>query len=371
MSVPDLAEITIEKAPVVAATATRGYWAETWRRFCKKKIAIVALAYVAVMAIIAVLSPMLVGTKPIVVKYKGSISFPAIGYFREQWETPLLVSRDLRKRYTPERLKEKDPESWAIWPLVFQDPYRRVRENELAGHPGNAQGVAPNQYNALGTNQEGIDVLAQIVHGTRIALLVGFVATGISAAIGIVLGAIAGYFGGWTDILLSRLLEIVLCIPQLVLILSLLAVVERATIWHMMVVLGLTGWPGIARLTRGEFLKLKNVDYVAAARAMGAGPLRIIFRHILPNALAPVLVPIAFGIAGAILTESGLSFLGFGSPPPNASWGTLLFAGQRNQGMWWLILFPGLAIFFTVLAYNLIGEALQEATDPRLRESQK
>src|SRR5436190_2960404 len=121
MSVPDLAEITIEKAPIAAAAATRGYWAETWHRFRKKKIAMVALTYVIVMAIIAILSPALVGTKPVVVKYKGSLSFPAIGYFIEVWETPLLVSRDLRKGYSPERLKAKDPESWAIWPLVFQD----------------------------------------------------------------------------------------------------------------------------------------------------------------------------------------------------------------------------------------------------------
>ena len=370
MSVPDLAEPTIEKAPIVAPL-TRGYWAETWHRFRKKKIAMIALTYVVVMAVVAVLSPVLVGTKPVIVKYKGSISFPAIGYFVEVWETPLLVSRDLRKRYTPDRLKEKDPESWAIWPVVFQDPYRRVRENELPGHPGNVQGSDPNQYNLLGTNQEGIDVLAQIIHGTRTALLVGFVATGIAAAIGIVLGAVAGYFGGWTDMLLSRLLEVVLCIPLLVLILALLAVIERPTIWHTMGVIGLFSWPGIARLTRGEFLKLRGIDYVTAARAVGAGHLRIIFRHILPNAMAPVLVPIAFGIAGAILIENGLSYLGFGPPPPSASWGNLLNAGQRNLEMWWLIVFPGAAIFLTVLAYNLIGEALQEATDPRLRESQK
>lgn len=370
MSQPDVRPTTI--APATAApAAARGYWAETWHRFRKRRMAMIALGYVVIMAVVAILSPALVGTKPIIAYYKGSLSFPAVGYFRDAWETPLLVSRDLRKRYSPEGLKQADPHSWAVWPLVFQDPYRRVREDEIAGQPGNPQGAAPNRHNLLGTNQEGIDVLAQIVHGTRTALLVGFVATGIAAAIGIVFGALAGYFGGWTDILLSRLLEVVLCIPTLVLILALLAVVERATIWHMMVVLGLTGWPGIARLMRGEFLKLRGVDYVSAARAMGAGSGRIIFRHILPNAMAPVLVPITFGIAGAILIESALSFLGFGSPPPSASWGNLLFAGQRNLEMWWLILFPGLAIFLTVLAYNLIGEALQEATDPRLREAQK
>jgi peptide/nickel transport system permease protein len=162
-----------------------------------------------------------------------------------------------------------------------------------------------------------------------------------------------------------------MCIPALVLILALIAVLENPTIWHLMMVIGATSWTGIARLTRAEFLKLRNTEFVTAARGLGAGPLRIMFRHMLPNALAPVLVPISFGIAAAILIESGLSFLGFGAPPPNPSWGTLLNAGRSNLQMWWLILFPGLAIFFTVLAYNLIGEGLQEATDPRLREAGK
>jgi len=148
-----------------------------------------------------------------------------------------------------------------------------------------------------------------------------------------------------------------------------LAVVERPTIWNIMAVIGFTHWTSIARLTRGEFIKLKQLEFVSAARAMGAGQTRIIFSHILRNALAPVLVPITFGIAAAILIESALSFLGFGAPPPNPSWGTVLAAGRATiQQTWWLIVFPGAAIFLTVLAYNLIGEGLQEATDPRLRQ---
>ncbi|HTN75772.1 MAG TPA: ABC transporter permease, partial [Pirellulaceae bacterium] len=184
-------------------------------------------------------------------------------------------------------------------------------------------------------------------------------------------GALAGYFGGWVDIVLSRMMEVMMCVPSLVLILALLAVVDKATIWHTMIVLGLTGWTGIARLIRAEFLKLRSAEYVAAARAIGAGQMRVMFRHILPNALSPVLVPITFGIASAILIENSLSFLGFGSQRPNASWGTLLSSAQDNLAMWWLVLFPGTAIFLTVLAYNLIGEGLQEATDPRLREGTK
>jgi peptide/nickel transport system permease protein len=176
--------------------------------------------------------------------------------------------------------------------------------------------------------------------------------------------------GGWVDLLLSRAIEVVMCMPSLVLILGLVALLDDVSNYHLMAIVGVTSWTGIARLTRAEFLKLKQMEFVTAARTMGAGQLRIMFLHVLRNALAPVLVPITFGIAAAILIESGLSFLGFGASPPNPSWGTLLRSGRMAiQDMWWLILFPGLAIFFTVLAYNLIGEGLQDATDPRLKQS--
>ena len=171
--------------------------------------------------------------------------------------------------------------------------------------------------------------------------------------------------------LASRLIEVVMCIPTLVLILALVAFVDKPSIWKTMAIIGLTGWTGIARLARAEFLRLRSSEFVMAARAAGAGPLRIMARHILPNALAPVLVPITFGIASAILIESSLSFLGFGPPPPSVSWGSLLNDARSNLQMWWLVVFPGVAIFLTVLSYNLVGEGLQEATDPRLREARK
>lgn len=346
-----------------------GFWRETWRQFRRRKLAVLALAFVAGLALMAVFSPAIVGTRPIVCRYKGEIYFPCLAYFNPRWENPIFQIDKFRRRY-PENLKAKDPESWAIWPLNYNDPYRRVYDDEWPGRPGNPtrDRGQPSRINWFGTDQRGVDVFAQVVHGTRTALLVGFVSMGIAAFIGIWVGALSGYFGKWTDGALSRLVELVLCIPTLVLILALLAIVEQPTIWHIMAVIGTTSWTGIARLTRGEFLRLKEMDFVAAARTTGLSELRIIFRYILPNALAPVLVPITFGIASAILTESALSFLGFGPPPPNPSWGTLLSAGRTNHLMWWLILFPGLAVFFTVLAYNLVGEGLQEATDPRLRE---
>jgi peptide/nickel transport system permease protein len=362
---PSAAEIAEARAPAA------GYWRETWRYFRRRKLSVVALAIVVILCFIALFAPMIAGTKPIVCKYKGQIYFPFLGYYARSWENPIFFKDRFRDVYSTS-LKKKDPERWAIWPLVYQDPYRRVRDNEWPGQPGNPVSTAgrPNRFNWLGTNQQGFDVFAQMVHGTQIALSVGFVSMGIAAAIGITLGSLAGYLGGWIDIVISRLIEVVMCIPTLVLILALVAMLDHVSNYHLMAIVGVTGWTSIARLARAEFLKLKEQEFVSAARAMGAGRLRIMFKHLLRNALAPVLVPITFGIANAILIESGLSYLGFGASPPNPSWGTLLHSGRLAiQQMWWLILFPGLAIFITVLAYNLIGEGLQEATDPRLRQS--
>lgn len=355
----------------MAAAPSRGYWAEVWRRFRRKPLPMIALAYVIFLMLVALFSPAIAGTKPVVCYYKGRVYFPALGYFRDEWENPIFTIDKFRRRYYG-NLEKKDPNSWAVWPLVFQDPYERLREGHREGYRENPIGDKgePNSYNLMGTTTQGVDVFSHLVHGTKIALLVGFISMGIAAAIGITLGATAGYFGGPADMFLSRLVEIVMCIPTLILILALIAVLENPTVWHTMAILGLTGWTGIARLTRAEFLKLKALDYVTAARAMGASHARIIFRHILPNALAPVLVPITFGIAAAILIENALRFLGLGDLS-GASWGTLLNEGRENLKMWWLITFPGGAIFLTVMAYNLIGEGLQEATDPRLREAAK
>ncbi len=351
------------------ATRSPGFWRETWLRYRRRPMSMLALAYVAAMAIVALSAPAIVGTKPIVCEYKGRLYFPAMGYFNPRWENPVFQRDRFRKRY-PKNLLEKDPASWAIWPLVYQDPYRRVRKDEWPGQPANPIGAdgKPSLHNLFGTDQQGIDVFAKMVHGTQTALLVGIFSMAIAASVGIVGGALAGYFGGWVDMAISRIIEVVLCIPALVLILALLAIVPKPTIWHIMAVIGFTRWTGIARLARAEFLKLKQTDFVVAARSLGAGQMRIIFKHILRNGLAPVLVPISFGIASAILIESGLSFLGFGPPPPSTSWGSVLYSGRSTiQVTWWLIFFPGTAIFLTVLAYNLIGEGLQEATDPRLR----
>jgi peptide/nickel transport system permease protein len=355
-----------------APRPARGFWAEAWRRFRGRRLSVAALVFVGLLVGVAAFAPAIAGTKPVVCRYKGWLYAPCLGYFDRRLE-PVIFAKDRFRGTYPANLREKDPDSWAIWPLVFQDPYRSVRADEWPGLPANParDEGRPSRRNLFGTDQYGVDVFAKMVHGTTVALLVGFVSMGLAGTIGITVGAVAGYFGGWIDIVVSRLIEVVMCIPTLVLILALVAFVEKPTIWKTMAIIGLTGWTGIARLARAEFLRLRSSEFVMAARAAGAGPVRIMLRHILPNALAPVLVPITFGIASAILLESSLSFLGFGPPPPSASWGSVLNDARANLQMWWLVVFPGAAIFLTVLAYNLIGEGLQEATDPRLREARK
>jgi len=227
---------------------------------------------------------------------------------------------------------------------------------------------APGFGHLLGTDDLGRDVLARIMYGARISLLVGFVSVGIASLIGILLGALAGYYRGWVDSIIMRFVDIMLCFPSFFLILAVIAFLEPS-IWNIMIIIGITGWMGVARLVRAEFLSLRERDFVLAARALGASDLRIIAKHILPNALSPVLVSATLGVAGAILTESALSFLGIGVQPPTPSWGNMLINGKQTLGeAWWLSVFPGLAILVTVLGYNLLGEGIRDALDPRQQD---
>ncbi|MFQ5457506.1 MAG: ABC transporter permease [Myxococcota bacterium] len=226
----------------------------------------------------------------------------------------------------------------------------------------------PSGSHPFGTDELGRDVASRMIYGARISLAVGFVAVGIAVVIGIVVGALAGYYGGWVEAVAMRFTDIMLCFPSFFLILAVIAFLQPS-IWNIMIVIGVTSWMGVARLVRAEFLSLKEREFVLAARSQGIRDLRIIFRHILPNALAPVYVSAILGVAGAVLLESGLSFLGLGVQPPTPSWGNILTAGKDNiEIAWWLSVFPGLAILVTVLAYNLLGEGIRDALDPRLRE---
>jgi peptide/nickel transport system permease protein len=226
----------------------------------------------------------------------------------------------------------------------------------------------PSYEHPLGTDQLGRDVLSRIIWGGRISLMVGFVAVGIATVVGVFLGAMAGYYAGYVDTIIMRFVDIMLCFPTFFLILAVVALLEPS-IWNIMVVIGATGWMGMARLIRAEILSVKERDYVLAARALGASHARIIGRHIIPNAMAPVLVAATLGVAAAILTESALSFLGIGVQPPTPSWGNILTAGKDSiEVAWWLSFYPGMAILITVLGYNLLGEGIRDAIDPRLRD---
>ena len=228
--------------------------------------------------------------------------------------------------------------------------------------------VSPSASHLLGTDQLGRDVLSRMIWGSRISLKVGFVAVGIAVVIGAILGALAGYYGRWIDAVIMRFVDVMLCFPSFFLILAVIAFLEPS-IWNIMIVIGLTGWMGITRLIRADFVSLREREFVQAARSIGANDFRIIFVHILPNAMASVLVAATLGVAGAILTESALSFLGIGVQPPTPSWGNILTAGKDNIDIaWWLSLFPGLAILITVLGFNLLGEGIRDSLDPRLRQ---
>ena len=322
-----------------------------WRQFKKNKPAVAGVVLVLAIGFVALFAPFLAGDVPIVVRKDGVLYLlPNIITYRG------LVAENMYQNFDR---WQPGPGEFAWRPPV---PYSPLRQNlrERLEPPGRAHW--------LGTDDRGRDVLSRILWGTRISMSVGFIAVGIAVLIGIVLGALAGFYGGAVDALILRLIEIWICVPSFFLVITVMAFLEPSIV-NIMVVFGLTGWPGIARLVRGEFLKQKQQEYAIAARASGLNDRRIIFRHLLPNALSPVFVSATFGVAGAILTESGLSFLGFGVPPPTASWGEILKQSQSYVDFaWWLVAFPGIAVFITVVSFNLVGDGLRDALDPRLRQ---
>lgn len=225
----------------------------------------------------------------------------------------------------------------------------------------------PSWDHPFGTDMNGRDVFARVLYGARISMSVGFISSGLAGLIGVLIGAFAGFFGGKIDNMLMRFVDLILCIPSFFLLLMVIAMLEP-NIYNVMIVIAITSWPGLARMVRAEVLSIRERDYVQAAIALGICRWRIIWRHIIPNVMAPVFVAVTLGVAAAILIESGLSFLGLGVQPPTPSWGNILAQGRSvMQFAWWMTLFPGLAIFVTVLGYNLVGEGLRDALDPRLR----
>lgn len=272
-------------------------------------------------------------------------------------QNPLYFTERVQNyRLERDRLLEAGTPPSSAFPLI---PYSYRETNPLESLE------SPSREHWLGTDTEGRDVFCRMLYGTRISLTIGVVAVAIYVTIGVVLGALAGYFGGWVDNLVSRAIEVMITFPTFFLILTLAALIEERSIFHVMLIIGVTNWTGVARLVRAEFLRQKNLEYVQAARALGLDAPRIIFFHILPNAIAPALVAATFGIASAILTESSLAFLGVGDLSV-ASWGETLNTGRIQQKLW-LVLAPGAAIFFVVTVFNLVGEGVRDALDPKLK----
>ena len=322
-----------------------------WGQFKKNKPALLGVLLVLSVGFIALFAPFLAGDVPIVMKKDG------VTY----WLPNIITYETLATENMYANFDRWEPgeDEFAFRPPVPHSPLKQDLRDRL---------MKPAREHLLGTDDRGRDVLSRIIWGARISMSVGFIAVGIAVAIGIVIGALAGFYGGIVDMLILRIIEIWICIPSFFLIITVMAFLEPS-IMNIMIVIGLTGWPGIARLVRGEFLKQKQQEYAIAARASGLNDKHIIFRHLLPNSLSPVFVSATFGIAGAILTESGLSFLGFGVPPPTASWGEVLKQSQNYVDFaWWLVTFPGIAVFITVVSFNLVGDGLRDALDPRLRQ---
>ncbi len=362
------------------AAESQTYWAIVRTQFRKNNQGMLGFTLIVVILVMAALAPLLANDRPIACTYKGDVKFPAFATYVDNW-VPWqgmrysLKSFELTERYFPfsEHYEELEGLSWkqardqqpaefgfALWPPVEWNPHQfdavaiKERPSMETGH-------------LLGTDDVGRDVLSRIIHGNVVAVTVGVVAMGIATLIGVILGVAAGYFGGWIDLVLSRIVEIVMCFPTFFLIIAVISFVPPSIV-NIMLVIGFVSWTGIFRLTRGEVLKAREQEYVTAGEALGLPRLSIMFRHILPNSVAPVFVSVAFGIAGAVLTESSLSFLGFGDKNAS-SWGEIVSQGRQYvaEGLTHLVLAPGIVIFITLTAFNLFGQGLRDAMDPRLR----
>lgn len=345
----------------------RAYWPTVWRQFKKSWLSLGALGIVFFLVVVALLADFLASDKPIIMSRAGKL-YILPNFFNY----PELLREDI---FT---LRKDTEVAWKIEPPIPYGPLQDRVDGKLAvavppgarhflvkDEQGNERREGP--IHLMGTDDRGRDVFSRTLHGARISLSVGFVAVGIYVLIGLFLGSAAGYFGGWVDWIVSRLTEILLSFPSLILILAMMAVIPNAGIFTVMVAIGVTRWTGVSRLVRAEILKLKAMDFISAARALGVPPWQIITRHLLPNSMGPVLVSATFGVAAAIIIEASLSFLGFGVQPPTPSWGELLLQSRQNLSNWWLVLFPTLAIFLSVTVYNLVGEGLRDAIDPKMK----
>jgi peptide/nickel transport system permease protein len=363
------------------------------RRFRRDSFAVAGLGFVIVAFVIAAFAPFIANNHALIRVADGHLSFPVFRSLQPiEWRflvfVPLAgliyaVRRPLFFRpgrglaivagvvvliqvvimqlhpYNDVTNDRTRPASFKLMPPIPWSPIETSSD----------QLVGPDWKHLCGTDSTGRDVAARLLHGARTSLAIGFVAQGIALGVGVSLGAVAGYYRRWVDIVICRFIEIMECFPSLLLILVIIGLSDaQNNMIVIMTVIGLTGWTGTARLVRGEFLRLGGQTFPQAARALGAGDLRIILGHLLPNSLGPILVTATFGVASTILLESSLSFLGFGMQAPTPSWGDLISEGRKYIDFaWWLAFFPGVVMLLTIMSYNFVGEGLRDAVDPRLR----
>jgi len=390
-----------------------------WGQFRKTRLSYICLLGVGVLFGLAIFAPVIASTRPFLWTTPEGTTFPwftslfdrnyyenAVDIFFNLWlifGIPLAFAWGVYIKRVQKQGLQKRPRRRkmirALWGCIalflvtfmgilanpHAEPYRLYAEEyETAQEAGDDVSAVfpfirysprqtgfrplekPSRQHILGVDQSTRDVAVRLLYGTRISLSIGVIAVAIYVTIGIIMGATAGFFGGWVDIAIQRLIEVTMCVPSLFVILTLVAFVEEPSIFHIMVIIGLVRWTGVARLTRGEYLRLRSLDFVTAAKALGYTRRRIIFHQILPNAMGPILVAAPFGVASAILFEATLSFLGLGdlSAP---SWGQTLQEGYAS-GSWHLILAPGFAIFLTVFLLNMAGEGVRDALDPKMRK---
>jgi len=392
---------TTEAAPLARS---RSYGAIVWRQLRKRPTARVSLGVIVPLAFLAVIAPFLAGEVPIRWVEKGEVSWPIFRYLDNTEYAGMLafllavllpvtvrlvraraeraaVSPLVRAAFihgavwlaatvalfvarTPERhygfFLERAPQAESAWFPLIATP--RHPGYESLAH----RDEAPSRRHPLGTDRLGQDIVLRILYGARTAMTIGFVAVGIGASIGIALGSVSGYFGRWVDLVLMRVAEVFMFIPQIVLIIIILAVTPSwvPPLWAVVFVIGVTGWTGYYRYMRAELLRIRNEDYITAARALGIPTWRLLLRHAVPNGMAPILVGATFGIAGAVFLEASLAFLNLVQTP---SWGELLNDGRQHLEYWWGWGSAGAIIFITVLVYNLLGEAIRDAIDPKLK----
>ena len=325
-----------------------------WRRFKRRKTAVVAGALLLLSFVLTFFSPFIANSKPLYMSYKGNSYFPVIFNYHPK---DLGITDSLVLDYRSLDMKEGD---FKINPPINWDPYESNKK--VDEYPS-----APSATNLMGTDDRGRDVLTRLIYGYKYSIAYAVLTWVVSTIIGVLLGGVMGYFGGKVDFFGQRIVEIFQTIPVFLLLLTLISML-KPSLWLLIVVSSIFGWMGISYYARGEFLRNRKLEFVEAARGMGASTSRIIFKHILPNSLGPIITFAPFAIAGGITGLASLDYLGFGLEVPTPSWGELLAQAHKNFTIaWWLAVFPSIALFTSLFLFVLVGDGVRDALDPKMK----